>query len=281
MSCEKNQISARIGMVNFINTAPFYEVWRRSVQRPDWHVTEAPPTVLNDMLCKGTLDLGFISSHEYGVHPELYKILGGLSISATGPVGSVFLFAREEVGNLHGKKVLLSAQSQTSVALVKIILEEFYGVQPLYEQGTINVDGVSAAYSAVLAIGDDALRLKEQGRFPVQIDLSEVWYEHTGLPFVFAVWAVREEFCRRDPVTVVEIHHELQRCIQEGKEDLIQICELVAPRIPMKVSACYTYLQGVEYDLGPQKVESLEKFFDFLVRRGEAAPSSLPLKICE
>ncbi len=281
MKAKKNEISARIGMVNFINTAPCYEVWRQSVRRPEWHVTEAAPTVLNDMLFKGELDLGFISSHEYGAHPELYKILGGLSISATGPVGSVFLFAREEIDKLQGKKVLLSAQSQTSVALVKIILEEFYGVQPVYEQGAIDVQALQNDFSAVLAIGDDALRLSQQGSFPIQLDLSEAWYEHTGLPFVFAVWAVREEFCLRNPVTVVEIHQELQRCIQEGKDDLMQICELVAPRIPMEVAACHSYLQGVEYDLGPQKVAALEKFFEFLVRRGEAAPSSLPLKICE
>lgn len=278
---ETEKIRARIGMVNFINTAPLYEVWRRSVQRPEWQVTEAPPTVLNGMLFNGDLDLGFISSHEYGAHPGLYKILGGLSISATGPVGSVFLFAREEVVRLQGKKVLLSAQSQTSVALVKIILEEFYGVQPIYHQGAIDLQGTSHDYAAILAIGDDALRLKEQGRFPVQIDLSEVWHEHTGLPFVFAIWAVREEFCRHDPVTVVEIHHELQRCIHQGRDELMQICELVAPRIPMEVAACHAYLQGMEYDLGPQKVEALERFFEFLIRRGEAAASSLPLKICE
>ncbi len=281
MSEENNNISARIGMVNFINTAPFYEVWRRSVERPEWQVTEAPPTVLNDMLFRGDLDLGFISSHEYGAHPELYKILGGLSISATGPVGSVFLFSREDVDRLEGKKVLLSAQSQTSVALVKIILEDFYGVQPLYEQGAINLAEIRDDFSAVLAIGDDALRLRQQANYAVQMDLSEMWQEHTGLPFVFAVWAVREEFCRRDPVTVVEIHHELQRCIMEGKSNLMQICELVAPRIPMEVTACHDYLQGVEYDLGPQKVEALERFFELLVKRGEVAASALPLKICE
>lgn len=277
---EKKKIRARIGMVNFINTAPLYEVWQRTVGRPEWQVTAAPPAVLNDLLCRGELDLGFISSHEYGAHPELYKILVGLSISATGPVGSVFLFARQEVAGLQGKKVLLSAQSQTSVALVKIILEDFYGVQPLYEQGAIDPGAMDEDFAAVLAIGDDALRLREQGAFPVQLDLSEVWQQQTGLPFVFAVWAVREDFCRRDPVTVVEIHQELQRCLQEGQDDLFQICELVAPRIPMEVAACHAYLQKMEYDLGPQKVKGLERFFEFLISRGEAVPGSLPLKIC-
>ena len=161
----KENYNARIGMVNFINTAPFYEVWRRTVQRPEWHVTEAPPTKLNEMLFEGELDLGFISSHEYGAHPSLYKILGGLSISATGPVGSVFLFAYDDISSLQGKKVLLSSQSQTSVALVKIILEEFYGVSSEYVQGTIDLAEISDEFSAILAIGDDALRLKHAKPF--------------------------------------------------------------------------------------------------------------------
>ena len=281
MKEQKGRATARIGMVNFINTAPLYEVWRRTVQRPEWRVTEAPPAVLNEKLYGGELDLGFISSHEYGAHPEHYRILAGLSISATAPVGWVFLFCRRGIGELNGRRLLLSSQSQTSVALVKVILEEFYGVQPAYSQGAIDIHNLAAQYDAVLAIGDDALRLKEQEAFPVQLDLSEVWQQHTGLPFVFAVWAVREEFCRRAPLTVLEIHQELERCLQEGKDDLMRICEMVAPRIPMAVQACHSYLQGMEYDLGPAKIAALERFFEFLIKRGEAAAGSLPLKICD
>ena len=112
---------ARIGMVNFINTAPLYEKWRATVHRPEWQITEAPPTTLNRMLYDNELDLGFVSSHEYAAHPDRYRILPGLSISATGPVGSVFLFSKTDPELLTGKTVLLSSLSQTSVSLVKII----------------------------------------------------------------------------------------------------------------------------------------------------------------
>ena len=50
-------VTARIGMVNFINTAPLYEVWQRTVQRPEWQITEAVPSVLNNLLNEGKLDL--------------------------------------------------------------------------------------------------------------------------------------------------------------------------------------------------------------------------------
>jgi chorismate dehydratase len=269
---------ARIGMVNFINTAPLYVIWRERVKRPDWLVTEGPPTTLNRLLCANELDLGFVSSHEYAAHPHLYRILEDISISSTGRVGSVFLFSRVAPENLTGEEVRLSSQSQTSVALVKIILEEFYRVRPRYLAG--NDTGYGEA-RAVLAIGDEALRLKTGGDYPFCLDLGETWQQHTGLPFVFAVWAVREEFLARAPEYVSEIRRELLACIRQGKEELYDVCRRVAPRIPMTVEACYAYLSGIEYDLTPEKRKSLALFFDFLIKRGEVPAAALPVKLCK
>ncbi|MBW2329001.1 MAG: ABC transporter substrate-binding protein, partial [Deltaproteobacteria bacterium] len=102
---------ARIGMVNYINTAPIYEVWKEQVDRPDWQVIEAPPSNLNRMLAADELDLGFVSSYEYAVRPEKYRILSDLSISATGPVGSVFLFSTTRPEQLDDKLVFMTGQS--------------------------------------------------------------------------------------------------------------------------------------------------------------------------
>ena len=123
---------ARIGMVSYINIGPIYEVWKDSVHRDDWEVIEAPPSRLNIMLAAGQLDLGFVSSYEYCQRPDQYRILSDLSISATGQVGSVFLFSQRPLEELDGQQVLLTNQSDTSVALSKIILEEFYKVRPIY-----------------------------------------------------------------------------------------------------------------------------------------------------
>ncbi|MDT8335944.1 MAG: menaquinone biosynthesis protein [Desulfurivibrionaceae bacterium] len=271
---------ARIGMVNFINTAPLYEVWRRTVARPEWRITEAVPSVLNKMLHEGALDLGFISSHEYALHPDKYRILDDISISATGAVGSVFLFSRKEIRELEGARILLSNQSQTSVYLVKVILEEFYGIEPDYIDGTISErSGGLDDYAAVLAIGDDALRLNGTDEFPHKLDLGLIWQEQTGLPFVFAVWAVREDFCRTSPETVAAIHLELLRCIIEGRRDLRTISSLVAPRIPMPAENCFRYLEGIEYDLGAAKKAGLKLFCEYLLKRGEASGGALPLRI--
>jgi len=270
---------ARIGMVNFINTAPIYEVWKERISRSDWQVIEAPPSTLNRMLAADELDLGFVSSREYCLRPGKYQILADLSISATGPVGSVFLFSSCELRQLDGKHVLLTGQSDTSVSLVKIILEEFYQVRPVYEVGDLfsRLDH-GEDIDAVLAIGDEALRLKYEDRYSFQFDLGEIWNSRTGLPFVFAVCAVRQEYAERNRNEIEEIHQELLTCRLLGQQRLEEICGLVAPRIPMTTDACHAYLQAMEYDLGQEKQKALEEFFSYLIKRGEAVPGSLPLK---
>jgi chorismate dehydratase len=69
---EKSSGAARIGMVNYINTAPIYETWKKQGAQPaGWQMVEAPPVTLNRMLAAGDLDLGLVSSHEYCIRPEL------------------------------------------------------------------------------------------------------------------------------------------------------------------------------------------------------------------
>lgn len=265
-------------MVMYVNMAPIYEVWKKTVIDEDWELVEATPSALNAMLAAGEIDLGFVSAYEYCVRPEKYEVLDDLSISANGPVGSVFLFSRLPVEGLTGKIVLLSSQSETSVCLVKIILEEFYHVHPEYVSGEI-FSGENIEHAAILAIGDEALRLVNDPRFPCQLDLGELWKRHTGLPFVFSLCSVREEFCAQEPQLVSRIHKELLRCRDIGRRDLMEICEQVAPRIPMTAQRCYDYLTAIEYDLAEKKKQGVSRFFQYLIDRGVASPGALPLRI--
>jgi chorismate dehydratase len=271
---------ARIGMVNYINTAPIYEIWKERSLPPDWQVIEGQPSQLNTLLAEDLIDMGFVSSYAYAAHPERYQILADLSISATGPVGSVFLFSRLQPEALDGRLVLLSGQSDTAVRLIKIILEEFYRVNPRYSVGEVyGPSGWAEGVSGVLAIGDDALRLKAEGRYPVQLDLGEIWHRVTGLPFVFSVCAAREAFLAEQPDTARAIRQTLVDCREQGILRMAEICGKVARRIPMDCDACSHYLMGIEHDLSPMKILALQRFFQYLIDRGEAPAETLPLKI--
>lgn len=275
---EASKTVARIGMVHYINMAPITETWKSRNNTSGWQLVEASPAALNRMIAEGDIDLGFVSSHEYGVRPDRYVLLEDLSISSNGAVGSVFLFSRVEPEKLSGARVLLSVQSKTSVCLVRIALEKFFKTQPVYfEDEVCNAEKRHA--DAVLAIGDDALRLNVEGIYRYKIDLGDLWMRYTGLPFVFGICAARNEFVQANPGLVSEIHRELLNCRDIGNSGLIDICSTAAPRIPMDIETCHNYLKGIEYNLGPKKMEALERFYTYLFDFDEAVNECLPLKI--
>ncbi len=270
-------VTARIGMVNFINTAPIYEVWRRRVNNPDWPVTEAVPSVLNRMIRDAELDLGFVSSLEFARNPTQYMIMPDLSISSTGAVGSVFLLSRLPFEELDGGEILFSGQSRSSSALARIVCEEFLRVRPVYRQAGVGEEWIDDS-AAVVVIGDEALRMAVDQRFPYRLDLGEVWFAHTGLPFVFALWVVRRDFAGSAPGVVRRIYQTLISCLEEGRKDLSRISKEVAGRIPMDPGRCYQYLAGIEYDLDQSKLAGLKKFYDLLAKRGDI-PGPVGLEI--
>jgi chorismate dehydratase len=174
---------------------------------------------------------------------------------------------------------LLTGQSETSIALVKIILEKFYSIKPRYCIGDVSdPKNFTEKISAVLAIGDDALRLKEEPHYPIQLDLADVWNIHTGLAFVFAVFAVREEFAASQPLVLNKIWQTLIDCRNMGKTNLETISQLVAPRIPMEVEYCHRYLKNIEHNLDSNHQMALKTFFQYLIERNDGSTEALPLK---
>lgn len=266
----------RIGMVNFINTAPLYFTWQKRGNNSRWQVVEEVPAKLNRLLDAGELDLGIVSSHEYALHPDKYHVLDNLSISSSGAVGSVYLFADCPLSELHGRAVLLSPQSQTSNSLARIILENFLEISSQY----LFKPRTKATPPAKVAIGDEALRLYGANRFPTVLDLGQAWLDLTGLPFVFAVWAVRRQAWQERKDEILAIQRELLSCVEEGRRNLATIAAKAAARIPMDPADCRHYLTGIEYDLTVAKKEGLQRFYELLIERREVPAQALPVCYC-
>ncbi len=260
---------AKLGIVNFINTSPIYVPWQEMDPLNGWVVEEGPPTLLNNHLAQGKLDAGIVSSYAYGLNADRYYILPDLSISATGPVGSVILLSKVPIEKLNEKLVLLTPQSATSINLLHIILEDFLGIRPIFRTGNFKELSANPVAQAYLAIGDEALRLRSNRDNLFRSDLAKIWLDHTGLPFVFAVWAVREESWIARPEKIRLLHKRLSECYQKGLKELERISNLVAHKIPMTSSDCLEYLKGIELDLSEKKQQGLLHFFRMLYDRGD------------
>ena len=243
-----------------------------------WVVEEGAPTFLNSHLAQGKLDAGSVSSYAYGLNADRYYILPNLSISATGPVGSVILLSKIPIEELNGKLVLLTPQSATSVNLLHIILEDFLGMKPIFRTGNFKELSANPLAQAYLAIGDEALRLQSNCDNLFRSDLAKIWLDHTGLPFVFAVWALREESWIAWPEKIRLLHKRLCECYRKGLMDLERISNLVAHKIPMIPSDCLEYLKGIELDFSEKKQQGLLHFFRMLYDRG-GFPKVLDLKM--
>ncbi len=267
-----------IGMSACLNTVPLYEQWRGCLLPGNWRLLVDTPAALDAGLATGRIDIGFLSPVAYALHPERYRILSGLSVTACGPVGVTYLFSHVPLDQLHQQPVLVSAESPAALALLRIVLEELHGLRPQYQPGMVRGED-RRNFQAVLAAGDDALRFVEEAAYLYQYDLGDIWRRETALPLVLAVCVVREELCAVSEEAVVAIHRELLRCRDEGRADLETVCALSAGRIPMSKKRCHDYLSTLQYDLGANKRKALETFLQFLLKRGECDSAALPMKV--
>lgn len=204
----------KIGQIEYANCTPLFHVLREQFPCSDYEYVTGVPAELNRMLLAGEIDVCPSSSIEYAYHPECYTILPQLSISSIGAVASVLLFSRVPVERLDGCKIRLSSESATSVNLLKILLSQHFGCSCFYEVAQPGASVSDDDSSALLLIGDSALRTSLEKSDLFVYDLGEMWYKWTGLPFVFALW-----LCRNEVADAVELR-VLARQLIQAKENV-------------------------------------------------------------
>lgn len=183
----------RIGQIEYANCTPLFHVLRHHFSCSGYEFVKGVPAQLNRMLLAGNIDVCPSSSIEYANYPDRYTILPHLSISSVGAVASVLLFSRVPVEKLDGCKIGLSSESATSVNLLKILLAQKYGCSCTYQVVPPGTAATENETSALLLIGDSALRTSFEVSELYVYDLGEMWYAWTGYPFVFALWLCRNE----------------------------------------------------------------------------------------
>jgi chorismate dehydratase len=188
----------RVGFPNYLNTLPFlYHLPKMNEIELVFDV----PSRLNEKLGVGEVDCGLCSSVFYAKHYEEYILIPDISISAVGKVKSVCLFHKVPLSELSDKTIGITPETETSFALLRLVLEKMKEVKPVYLKLNHSFQSLSSeegqalfeTIDGYLAIGNEALELLCTDKFPYVTDLAEVWLEETGYPFVFALLLVRKE----------------------------------------------------------------------------------------
>jgi chorismate dehydratase len=262
---QSRQIIPRLGRTDYINTKPVFYGFDKSAVNEAFVTIRGEPSHLNHLLAEGELDISLVSSAAYASNSEKYLILPDLSISSFGPVGSVLLLSKVPFEKLDRKLIVLTESSASSIQLIKFLLTALFSVTPTYRKGKITLHDIPKNdCHGILSIGDEALRLRQRSIFPHVLDLGQAWYQLTGLPFVFALWAVRKEFFSSYPEVSKTIHRSIISSREYGLAHLAEISAEVHNNAHLTIQECMEYFKHLKYGLDGPYLQGLRAFFDSL-----------------
>ncbi len=272
-------MTLRVGRIPYVNCYPVYGAIDRGVVRLDASLVTGVPTELNHLVSEGKLDVSVVSAVEYARDSRRYLLLPDLAISCDGPVRSVMLFSSRPAEELGGERVLVSASSMTSVALLQLLFENVWQARPEFVRGDAEHGDDSAGECvARLVIGDAALILADKrrrsgnGSYPYAYDLGQEWKAWTGLPFVFAVWVAQ----RSTPVAQsLGVHATLIESRDWGLAHLDALAQAASHATGVSRDDCREYLSGLDYGLSYEHLAGLTEFFRRLVHAGRVPNGTL------
>ncbi len=256
-----------MGRISYINTSPVYYGLDHGMAPPWLTLVTDVPAALNHRIIRGDIDISPISSAHYAMNHRDLLLLPDLSISCHGPVMSVLCAAHAPLSELTGKKVLLSKESATAAAFLKMIFA-LQGVHPEFVTGVVgDAFLVPDSVDAVLVIGDTALTQPWHKRFSHCFDLGQIWYEMTGMPFVFAVWVVRQDVAAAHPETVTQALNLLKASRKAGYDHLDTVIDAGMKKLDLPRSLVTAYYDRLYCDLDPVKIQAMKQFFDALYQQ--------------
>lgn len=236
----------KISVVSYLNSKPFiYGLEKNPVDGRS--VSLDIPSECARKLIAGEADLGLVPVAALLSIPG-YHIVSPYCIGAVGKVDSVKLYSEVPVEKIE--KVLLDYQSRTSVNLVKVLARELWKITPEWIAAQSGFETQVGGTTAAVVIGDRTFSMN--GKFPYEYDLSEHWQLLTGLPFVFAVWASRQQM-------MPEQEEEFTIALRHGLANIEEVVKLNAPQYPgVDVHGYLT--RSISYTLDMEKRRAIELF---------------------
>lgn len=260
----------RISAISYLNTAPLMWDFEHGQAGRNFDISYTLPSNCARGLKAGTADIGIIPVAAYTSTPDLV-VVPDVAIASRRPVRSILLVSKVPVAKI--RTVALDTSSMTSVALTKVIFEKWLGGGRTFSAADPALDTMLAEHDAGLLIGDPALRVDRSQYFT--LDLAEEWICHTGKPFVFAFWAVRQNALREAEQTQ-HLTTVFQKSRDRGLEpaSLDVIAREWAPGLALTEASVRSYLtENIYYHLDEACLDGLRLFYRYAAEVGALPPA--------
>jgi chorismate dehydratase len=253
----------KLGHIQFLNCLPLYYGLVKNDVLLDVDLVKADPADLAVTLVNGDLDIAPIPAIEYARHADELMLLPDIAISSDGEVQSILLLSKSPAEELDGGVVALTNASRTSQVLARILLAKRWGVSPAYVQMPSDLGSMLREADAALLIGDDALRAYWQTPEHLRsYDLGTEWTAWTGLPMVYAVWAVRRDFVKSDPAGVARVADALSGSLDYCRLHLDDISDYAARWESFPAEQFRSYFDALQFRFGPRYREGLTRYLE-------------------
>ncbi|MBR3458701.1 MAG: menaquinone biosynthesis protein [Selenomonadaceae bacterium] len=260
----------QIGHINFLNVLPLTYSYAHGYSE-GLALTQAVPAELNRRIRERSLDVSAVSSIVYARNSEDLLLLPDICIRSDADVESIVLVSRKPAGELGNGRVILTAKSETSHCLLKIILHTAYRVMPEYEIRPIGLeDFLPEDATASLLIGDDALYLYHHRQPDLfYYDLGKEWNKLTGHSMVYAVWAVQKSFAEAFPDLLRLAHERIVGGMREGLRRKQEAIRSVLAEKNLSYEILDHYLGNIiRWDFTEKHLESLRLFYRLAHEQG-------------
>lgn len=231
----------------------------------NFEITYTVPSSCARALLEGTADIGIIPAITYATIPDLV-IIPDIAIAARGPVRSILLVSKVPIEQI--RTIATDSSSRTSVALTRVLLENWYGGGRVLREMDPNLERMLETNDAALLIGDAALTANLRGYHV--FDLAELWNQHTGKSFVFAVWAVRRA-ALSEAATNLNLNEVFQNSRDRGAQlsSLATLAESWGPRLGLSTDFVVSYLRdSIHYYLDQPSLDGLNLFYRYAAACG-------------
>jgi chorismate dehydratase len=267
-------MALRVGRIPFLVCAPFFhDFLGREFEFGDVEFVDGAPSAHCAGLKNGSIHLSPASSITFAQKPGAFVLAPDICTSCSFEVRSVKLFSKVPIEELSHKTVCLTAQSMTSINLLKILLQERFGLEPVYKSGTYE-----ATDDACLLIGDQALEENERHRFAFGYDLGALWQDWQQVPFVFGAWIVAKSALKPD------LEQSLFRYLQATRDSVEKFREnptkaldkwLAHYPVDLPRAVVENYYSAIDYRFTDDRKRSLSLFFEHAAALGliETAPN--------
>lgn len=240
----------KLGAVSYLNTKPLlYGIKQGEKLLNKIIITEDYPSRISAMLLDGSIDIGLVP---VAILPKLkeYFIVSDYCIGACGDVASVCLFSDVPLHEI--KTVLMDYQSETSVALCKILMKGYWNINPSIENTNNEFGERITGTTAAIMIGDRALMQRSISKYVY--DLAGNWKSFTGLPFVFAAWVANKKI---DPAFIFLFNE----CNKFGIENIDEVIK--QENFPLYNLHTY-YTKNISYLLDDEKKKGMDLFLKMM-----------------